>query len=56
MIKNNSIELGAYVSPAVKVAQLKARRVMCSSPYGDPGHAGSQGILDDETVGDDNDY
>ena len=37
MIKNNSNELGTYVSPAIKVAQLKARRVMCSSPYNSKG-------------------
>lgn len=34
MIKNNSNELGTYVSPAIKVAQLNPRRVMCQSPFG----------------------
>ena len=50
MIKNNSIELGAYVSPDVKVAQLKARRVMCQSPYGNSGEAG--GGFDKENTND----
>lgn len=31
MIKNNFNELGTYVSPAIKVAQLNPRRVMCQS-------------------------
>lgn len=35
MIKNNFNELGTYVSPAIKVAQLKTRRVMCQSPVFD---------------------
>ncbi|MCQ2170712.1 MAG: hypothetical protein MJY48_04040 [Bacteroidales bacterium] len=49
MIKNNSIELGTYVSPAIKVAQIKARRVMCMSPgFGDPGQAGHVGFYDDD--------
>lgn len=54
MIKNNSIELGAYVSPAIKIAQIKARRVMCTSPYGSDGDAGPQGSLYDNT--DEEDY
>lgn len=32
MMKNNSNELGSYVSPAVKVVQINPRRVMCQSP------------------------
>lgn len=54
MIKNNSIELGIYVSPAIKVAQIKARRVMCISPgnldqgnYSDSGYAGGDGEEED---------
>ena len=39
MIKNNFTTPATYVSPAVKVTQLKARRVLCSS-YGEEGAAG----------------
>lgn len=44
MIKHNSKVLATYVSPAIKVAQLNPRRVMCTSPYGQNGMAG--GVFD----------
>lgn len=54
MIKNNSIELGTYVSPAVKVTQINPRRVMCISPgnldkgnYSNSGYAGGDGEEED---------
>ena len=48
MKKNNLNELETYVSPAVKVAQLNPRRVMCTSPgFGNPGYAGADGLYDD---------
>lgn len=51
MIKNNFNELGTYVSPAIKVAQLNPRRVMCQSTqlrYGEnPGVPGM--MLDDNS-------
>ena len=46
MIKNNFTTPATYVSPAVKVTQLKARRVLCSSLYGEEGAPGSTGISD----------
>lgn len=55
MIKNNFTTPATYVSPAVKVTQLKARRVLCLS-YGEEGAAAAQGSYVDETQGDDNDY
>lgn len=56
MIKNNFTMPATYVSPAVKVTKLNPRRVMCTSPYGEQGAAGAQGLYVDETQGDENDY
>lgn len=42
MKKNNLNELGTYVSPAVKVAQINPRRVMCQSTYGENNLPGAQ--------------
>lgn len=44
MLKNYYYGLGTYVSPAIKVAQLNPRRVMCQSPFGKKGEAGAQGM------------
>lgn len=44
---NNSIVPAAYVSPAVRVASVRSRGVMCTSPYGEQGAAGKQGSLFD---------
>ena len=48
MLKNNSIVPGAYVSPAVKWVNARTRGVMCTSPYGEEGEAGSTGKYDYE--------